>query len=387
MSAQNLEIPSGVLPVDNTKEQHVPKDSGAAIPGNIAPPADKKRIFYDSLSEIQAELEDLQTILASIRKGETIIPTYAEYIETTKTNIRDLMALIDPNELPDEVGIDLHSLRHLNNAWEQMQVSPLIKNPTADYEIQEQLHYLDLLDEQIRTFHYQISLLFIPYQINDWLRESRPGYYISFHDVFTSNVPGKEDRDRLLRYIALTPRLIEGGFVDADSGRIYRYSTNRWRRLQSLAMLVAGLGISTGVVALASILPLKNWPPKDIGLINMLVAWVAVLIGIGVHVIVGSAKRTKTQNGIPSVLMDLIMIIDARFGEIVMKLVLALIGLFGLVMLSTSPVPQLGLTSQLSSLLQVTPLNAFLVGYSLDSIIELFGTSLEGTSQVKSLTK
>ena len=38
-------------------------------------------------------------------------------------------------------------------------------------------------------------------------------------------------------------------------------------------------------------------------------------------------------------------------------------------------------------LAQVTPLNAFLVGYSLDSIIELFGTSIESASQVKSLIR
>ena len=116
-------------------------------------------------------------------------------------------------------------------------------------------------------------------------------------------------------------------------------------------------------------------------------AWAAVLIGMGVHIVVGSAKRSKTQNGLPSVLMDLILIIDARFGEIVMKLTLGLVGLFGLIFISTSQMPQLGFLNSLSSLTQVTPLNAFLVGYSLDSIVELFGTSLEGTSQVKSLIR
>jgi hypothetical protein len=106
-----------------------------------------------------------------------------------------------------------------------------------------------------------------------------------------------------------------------------------------------------------------------------------------VHVVVGSAKRSKTQNGMPSVLMDMILIIDARFGEIVMKLILGLVGLFGLVLISSSRAPQLGFLNQFSVMTQVTPLNAFLVGYSLDSILELFGTSLESTSQVKSLIK
>jgi hypothetical protein len=133
----------------------------------------------------------------------------------------------------------------------------------------------------------------------------------------------------------------------------------------------------------------------------MLAAWAAILVGMGVHVVVGSAKRSKTKNGMPSVLMDLILIIDARFGEILMKLILGLIGLFGLVIISSSRLPWLNFVStfleqataeggeaaQKALLAQVTPLNAFLIGYSLDSIIELFGTSMEGASQVKSLGK
>jgi hypothetical protein len=385
MSTQNLEIPSSVHLVDDAKEQPAREIPQVSLPVDIVKAPNKKREFYRSLSEIQAELEDLHSILASIRKGQTIIPTYAEYIETTKTNLRDLIGFINSTELPEEVENNLHTIRHLNNAWEQMQVSPLVDNPKASLDVQQQLHYLDLLDEQIHTFNYQISLLTIPHQINEWLRITGPGYYIPFHEVFARDVPSSEDRDRLLKYITLTPHLTPGGFIDIESGRIYRYSTNRWRRMLSLGMLLVGLGIATGIVAAACYLPVPDWPLTPNDLPKMLVAWAAVLIGMGVHIVVGSAKRSKTQNGMPSVLMDLILIIDARFGEIVMKLILGLIGLFGLVFISR--MPQLGIPNQFSSLTQVTPLNAFLVGYSLDSILELFGTSLEGNSQVKSLIK
>lgn len=200
-------------------------------------------------------------------------------------------------------------------------------------------------------------------------------------------MPRSEDRDALLKTIALAPHLTPGGFVDIDNGRIYKYSTSRGRRMLSLAMLVGCLALATGIVAAACFIPSSDWPLKPTDLPRMMVAWAAVLIGTGVHVIVGSAKRAKTQNGMPSVLMDMILIIDARFGEIVMKLVLALIGLFGLVIVATTRVPQAAGAGSLPLLIQVTPLNAFLVGYSLDSIIELFGTSMESASQVKGLIK
>jgi hypothetical protein len=385
MSAQNLEIASSVPLVGDSKEPVVQELPLAPPPAKTLTAQNKKRDFYSSLSEIQAELEDLQTILASIRKGQTIIPTYADYIKTTKNNLRELMAFINSSDLPGEVENNLHTIRHLNNAWEQMQVSPLVNDPKADLDIQQQLHYLDLLDAQIHTFNYQISLLTIPHQINQWLHITGPGYYIPFHEVFAGDLPSSEDRNRLLKYIALTPQLTPGGIVEVESGRIYRYSTDRWRRLLSLGMLLAGLGVATGIVAAACYLSVPDWPLSPGDLSRMLVAWVAVLIGMGVHILVGSAKRSRTQNGPPSAFRDLILIIDARFGEIVMKLVLGLIGLFGLVMISR--MPQLGLLNQFPSLAQVTPLNAFLVGYSLDSILELFGTSLEGTSQVKALVK
>jgi hypothetical protein len=387
MSTENLEIPSNFNLVDDGKELSFLEIPQASGPVNPVQALDKKRDFYSALSEIQAELEDLLAILSSIRKGQTIIPTYAEYIETTRTNLRDLMAFINSAGLPEEVQNNLHTVRHLNNAWEQLQVSPFVANPKASLDLQQQLHYLDLLDQQIHMFSYQINLLAVPHQINEWLRITGSGHYIPFHEVFASGVPSSEDRNRLLKYIALAPHLTPGGFVDIESGRIYHYSTDRWRRLFSLAMLLAVLGVATGIVAAACYLPLPDWPLTPNDLPKMLAAWAAVLIGMGVHIVVGSAKRSKNQNGAASVFRDLILIIDARFGEIATKLILGLIGLFGLVFISTSRMPQLGLLSQVSVLTQVTPLNAFLVGYSLDSILELFGTNLEGTSQVKSLIK
>ena len=67
------------------------------------------------------------------------------------------------------------------------------------------------------------------------------------------------------------------------------------------------------------------------------------------------------------------MIVNARLGQILMKLALALTGFFGFV--AATPVDK------------ITPFACLLVGYSLDSIIELFGASLDSqaAAQVESL--
>lgn len=395
MSVQIPETESSILPVVNGKEPSIRANSQAADDEKCDKHRDEKRDFYTTLRQIQAELEDLLTILTSIRRGQTIIPTYAEYIDTTRKDLCELIESINNTDIAviteekDEVENHLHTIRHINNAWEQMKASPLISDPRAlgedaktSLEFQNQLHYLDLLDEQIHMFNYQISLITIPHQVKHWLKNTGPGFFLPFHEVFANDLPGSDDRDSILRYIALTPHLIRGGYVDIDSGRIYAYSTNPWRRILSLLMILAGLGIATGIVVVAGAVFIKVPISLEEGdLSKMLVGWAAVLAGMVVHVLVGSAKRAKKQNGMPSVMMDMILIIDARFGEILMKLSLGLIGLFGLLIISNSGSSAAGILNQF------TPLNAFLVGYSLDSIIELFGTSMEGTSQVTSLLK
>lgn len=385
--APDPDVTSGVHPVEVINATPGLEIVQVTIPAKLVKTPSRKSDFFGSLSEIQAELEDLGTLLANIRTGKAIIPTYAEYIETTRSNLGELVVFINSAKLPPQVDGHLHTLRHINNAWEHMQVSPLIADPHAEYGLQQQLHYLDLLTEQIHKFHYQISLLTVPHEILQRLEKAGPGFYIPFHEVFGEEVPRSEDRDALLKHIALAPHLTPGGFVDVESGRIYKYSTSRGRRMLSVAMLVGCLALATGIVAAACFLPGLGLSLTKADLPKMMVAWGAVLVGMGVHVVVGSAKRSKTQNGMPSVLMDLILIIDARFGEIAMKLILALIGLFGLVIVSAARVSQLAGGADVPTLFQVTPLNAFLVGYSLDSIIELFGTSMEGASQVKGMIK
>jgi hypothetical protein len=381
-------------------------EASLAAPRPESPPpgGSEQGDFFNHLSEIRAELEDLQQILNNIRRGKTVIPTYVDYVRTTKRNLAELMDKINcSDEKPKRVVNLTIIIRHLNNYWEQIQASPLIADPQCEPPTSVQLHYLDLLDEQIHGFIYNIAELTIPHQINQWTKSSKPGYFIDFHEVFVRDLPLQEDRDRLLKIIGRTPHMTPGGFVDIDNGRIYCYSTNPWRRLLSVGMLLLALVIATGIVAGSTLInqngAIASWPLSPANLTQMLVAWAAVLVGMAVHVVVGSAKRSKTKNGMPSVLMDLILIIDARFGEILMKLILGLIGLFGLVILSSSRLPWLnfftsileqttavgGETAQKALLAQVTPLNAFLVGYSLDSIIELFGTSMEGASQVKSM--
>ena len=82
------------------------------------------------------------------------------------------------------------------------------------------------------------------------------------------------------------------------------------------------------------------------------------------HIVVAGFKRAQST-GLPQVIAvnDWMIYLSAHSGDLLMKLGMALIGLFGLIY--AVGVDEINATS------------AFLVGYSLDSFVGLFGNTLD----------
>jgi hypothetical protein len=311
--------------------------------------------WLQHLREARAEVRDLQVVLEKVRNGETTLKVYADYIRKTMDDIGQLMAKIQNGD----------SVRHLRNLWEQIAVNPALLDPEASFDAREQLQLLSMLDVQCKGFVFQAGVLTIPSRVNRWLDGARTGYYIPFHLVFDDELPAWEDRQRVLNYLAWSPRAIKGGLVDAESGLIYRYSQNRQARLGSFLLLAVAFLAAVGVIVGACYLPVEGWPVGPSDLPAFLVGWGAVLAGVVVHMGIESVKRTQAQGGRPPIIAvgDLPLLVNSRIGQILQKLLLTLVGFFGLVFAA-------GATN-------ITPFSSFLVGYSLDSFVGLFGASIE----------
>jgi hypothetical protein len=320
------------------------------------------------LRELRAEMQDLQAVYAKVRTGDTTVALNAEYINKTRSDAAELVSQIEPSG---------DTVRHLMNVYEQMQQNPLYATPETEIGAQEQMHALNLLDEQVRKIEFYVGVLTIPARVNDWLAEARPGYYIPFHAVFEDEVPEAEDRARILSYLVWSPKPIKGGIVDAANGLIYRYNEKPMRRLMNIFVILGTLLAATTAVIGACYLRISGWPFQTGNLSRFTAGWIAILVGVIVHISIGSVKRTQSQGQLPSIasLGDLPLILDARSGQIIMKILLALIGLFGLAFAS--------------GVENVTPLNAFLIGYSLDSVVEVFSSGIEqrATLQASALKK
>ncbi len=320
------------------------------------------------LRELRAEAQDLQDVLESIRQGNASVATYAGYIDKTRNDIAALMAQIRGDDYAD-------SMRHLRNIWEQMLACPLLANPSAKLDAQDLTRHITALEGQIRKLVFEIGYLAIPPRINEWLKGARPGYYIPFHEVFEDELPSFEDRQALLGFLAHQPACIEGGLVDAENGLIYRYAPEQKDRRLSYLFLGVAVAVAVGIVVGAAYLPASGWPLGPGDLSTLLVGWGAVWVGVLVHIVVSTTKRVQSQKGHPPVMAigDIPLMLNAKIGQVLFKILVSLVAILGLA---------LG-----AGIDNTNPLNALLVGYSLDSVIEIFGASVEqrAAAQVSSL--
>ena len=343
----------------------VPREARTIAPDGATLTRDQLR----RLRELRAVVLDLQSFLDGIRSGAMQLATYEDYVQKKKADLEQLMDSIPPDSFDAEAA---DAIFHLHNLWDQMRANPLLLNPGtfgasgASSIAQDQLRDLNLLDAACEGMLFQVGLLTIPDRLNEWLRLGRPGYYVPFHEVFAPELPDYDDRVRVLRHLAWSPRVIRQGLVDVSTGLIYRYSGNGLVRWLSVVEILLAVVLATGLVYLSTHLPnIDGWPLKAEQTITMMSAWAALFIGVVVHVCITTAKRMQDQTELPPALPvgDLARLADAKLGPTLLKVALALIGLFGLVLTA--------------GIAQATPLQAFLAGYSLDSVVELFGASAE----------
>jgi hypothetical protein len=318
------------------------------------------------LRELRAEVQDLQEAIGHIRSGQVTIPLYAGYIKHT---VEEVTALIDDLRTMEDSSAHGDTIRHLRNILEQMNCCLNLTDPQNQLSAEEKLHFLNILDLQCAKLIFQIGRLTIPERINILLDNARPGYYIPFHSVFERELPNREERAEILNHLIWQPKLIEGGLIDSSTGLIYKYATSHIWKAITFLMLVASIvwtivALVRGPYALAQLgFPIEPVPaPFTTAYMTL---WIAVLAGVGFHMVVATAKRHQADPNHPPIIAlgTFFPLVNAKIGRAGYKLLLTLIGFVGLI--------------AVAGLDKATMANAFLLGYSLDSIVELFGATIE----------
>jgi hypothetical protein len=322
-----------------------------------------EKISIPPLRNLRSEIQDLQSVLNQVRAGVISLSTSAAYIKQARLDIAGLF-----KDLTGDYSDSGDTIRHIRNCWEQMEYLPVLVAPETNLPIEQLIPYLDTFDALCRRIVFYIASITVPERLNEWLNRTDLGYYIPFHMVFEDEIPNLDDRTRLLNLLSCTPRLLEKGKIYPDSGLVYRIALQARDWVANLFLIIVVLAATIGVVIGAAYLPLANWPlnPGMVG--NLVASFAAVLVGIFVHFLIDQTKTRQGSGNLPPVfaLVDVKRVLSAQVGAILIKLAMALVGFFGLIFAN--------------GVAQLTVVTAFLVGYSLDSFVGLFGTSAEERS-------
>lgn len=321
---------------------------------------------------VRAEAQDLRGALVKVRDGEVALSALAVFLKKSSEDLEILMEEL--SEIEGVVPSDhCDHVRHLINLWELV-AQNVIANQQEGQDSQKYFTTLSLLIGQLDGMVAECGFLTIPSRVNRWLAQARAGHYIPFHEVFMDELPDEAERTRILNFMAWSPGILKSGYVDIESGLIYRFEENKFDRIVSLLTVIAAfMGTTLIIISTCYLGQLglgATWPleVKHKGLAAL--GWLSLVVGIAVHAGVATVKSGNAGKRPPIIARgDMLLLVSARKGQLMLKMFLAAIGLFGLIFVA--------------GVNDVTALNAFLVGYSLDSFVGLFGESLESRAQLQ----
>jgi hypothetical protein len=281
--------------------------------------------------------------------------------------------LADPRTLGGDISDELTGME---NEWARVVAAwPPVPATAADVDlgrirggIADARGYLDALI-------FAAARLTIPSRLVESLARLRVGGRLDFHQAFADELPSREDRVRLLEYLARYPGSYQG-LIDPESGLIFRIAGTTRRRLASYGfMALAVLGGVAIILVLTALAPANQsgWPFTPARLPEFLGAYAALIAGAIAHIAVDSIKQYRSGKGSSQLLALDDLYLWGHVHE--MGIIVTIVSLWIIL---------LGLAAFLD---QVAMYAAFLAGYSADSVLDIFlarftTTFSEGASSV-----
>ncbi|MEZ4449377.1 MAG: hypothetical protein R3B09_07855 [Nannocystaceae bacterium] len=342
--------------------------------------------FFGYLLEIRAESQNVRDAVNKVRAAASltdvrareagVAASLAEEEEVDRRNRGRIAALIERLHRWMDHHPDLHQwcadqVIHIENQWERVEFHlDRIRGEVAGGRAGDStvLSATLEIERHIDRMIFLIGYLTIPGRVNEHLRQLRIGQALDFHRDFADELPEVADRVALLTTMRSHPAQIYG-IVDVDRGVIFKTAATRGRQVLSLVVQIVVWFVLGGL--LAAIAYLDYWP--ELGGPSWLVErYLFVTMGSVTHLALGTLKQRRADTGQTQALDDLLLFIHVREVAIVWTIISIAIGTVGLCLLADEPSVE----------------TALLVGYSLDSFIDLFLMRFEtrATGVAKALT-
>jgi hypothetical protein len=332
---------------------------------------DEQELFVCGLiRDIRVHTQDTQSSVVNIQStmsptdGEARLKRLAQGLarnrasfERNKKNVTDLLTQLKTifvahhalyNYFGDEIS-------HVANLWDRT-----IENWPAETDAENQAAgKLAEIEKWLREVIWHCGFVTIPPRINEHLKGLRAGQALNFHKNFIDELPDKEDRDKILKYLKDHPLYIEG-VTDAENGIIYRAARDPRIRRRSfftiLTMILSGLILVCLTSYIGDWFNLTGWPVRSNQLQSFVLAYLFVLLGSLLHVVIAAFKQARSGTEQPfTALEDFSLWVHVKEVPIMGGILTIWIGLFGMVFLGKLPEWQ----------------TALFVGYGIDSIVDV----------------
>jgi hypothetical protein len=375
----HLHVPSSE-PVPVERAQPWLPTERQVVPRRLAPSPelgaehDNRKRMLGVLRSLRAEAQNLQQSLDTVKqKSEladetvrahevrTALLSNEPIFKYNRTKIRALLSELDhlrdqDAELYDWAGDEL---THIANYWERAsRLWPDVSTSEAQIGAQ-----IGRASEQLDELVFHCALLTIPNRVNQHLSYLSVGQTCDFHETFSDELPKIEQRLKMLNFMYAHPSSVNG-VVDVERGLIYRAAPKMSRRVGS-ALMILGVAALCGVLAywlrdVALWLGVAEGDIPATGHRELLAGYLVVLLGGFVHIGVDAIKQVRQaqQKRGPTFLAISNWLMWAHVQEL--YIIVGIVWLF------------IGFVGSMVVLKRVEFFTAFLVGYSVDSFVDLF---------------
>jgi hypothetical protein len=367
-----------------TELERAAAEGARRAPSRSMPPAgdqglgQMQRRLNGLIRELRVEAQDLQRSLVEVTRTSTLadagsrsaelhaaLVEAAAIYDTADQHVReclnDIRRLFDDSaDLYDLAGDEVATMRALMQrvarTWPRL---PASDDPRALDEagaIHQATVAAGFLDEVV--FH--AGLVTIPIRLNAHLRELRIGGALRFDDMFADELPSEAARAKLLRYIGDHPATVDG-LVDLNHGVIFRAARDPARRWASyglqLLVFLLGEGVVYALTHVGEWFSLPDWPIPPTRFSELSIAYLFLALGAVVHTLVDWLKRQRDVNRSDRMTLgDLMVWLHVREMAVVTSILYLWIGVVGAAF----------------ALDNVAWQTAFFMGYSIDSVVDLF---------------
>jgi hypothetical protein len=245
------------------------------------------------------------------------------------------------------------ALDRMRNGWDDLR--DVWPQPNGDLRDAE-------LAKMIRQLVLEIGYVTVPPRANENLKTMRPGSVMNFKNEFEDEIPSSEDRNKILSWINEHP-LTLSGIADVQHEKIMAASSSALRRAVSWMLLASVVGLMLVASAFThgwlDRLGLPSVPTKATDT-DYLLAIAAAYVGAIGHVLIAAIKQRQraTSTGKDNTFTALgnaALWVHVNESYLIVYAIAIPVAAYAVMLIAGS----------------VSLLTPFLVGYSIDSVLEI----------------